>query len=351
VEKHIFDSSNRIPADEVEQLALHNWAPPTIDEAGHLVYAKPRDIGRRDMTGMDASTGTAGETAEDAQEMGRQQGLKLGREEGFAQGKVEGLEAGKKEGLKLGQEAAAAQAKQALDEKLGEMNKLLTSISHNLNEEDYKLEQAILNLIQAICEAVVKKELLADPGQLMKIIKEVIAALPPNRDNVKIRLNPKDKALVDSAINLGGENWHAVADEEITPGGCIVQTDQSIVDYTTEVRFKSAVEQIVDGHLHYPSLADEDFEEADEPLVAKASEEETPQEPDFETQAQALEAEGVGAADPPPVQPADSADSADSVDPADKEVDEAKEAASQSSAAEPAAKDTADPAVKEESSP
>ena len=81
-----------------------------------------------------------------------------------------------------------------------ELNSLLTTLSHSLNEEDYKLEQTLFTLVRQIAEAVIGHELKTDPGKIMKVIRDTLSALPPNRDHVRIRLNPADKALADKVI-------------------------------------------------------------------------------------------------------------------------------------------------------
>ncbi len=250
--KHPFENTHRLPAKDVSELDVQPWAPPMIDAAGHLVQVEPRANGRREGSQAQANQGNSREAYE--------QGFAKGKAEGFAVGKDEGLAAGKQEGTVL--------AQQELKPKLSELNKLLSSIAHSLNEEDYKLEQTLMSLVRVIAEAVIRRELQTDPRHIMKVIKETLSALPPNRDNIRILVNPADKALVDEAISHGGENWSAVADEEINRGGCRVETDQSVADFTIEARIESVLEQIYEQQAVSPKPGDPDFEAAPEPAVS-----------------------------------------------------------------------------------
>ncbi len=264
VEKHPFEHQKRIAASELSELECDVWSPPVINEAGHLIYAQPRPAPRRDSS-ADADDGAAQSPEEALQ--GYDDGFKQGKEEGLLAGKEVGIQQGKQEAIQLGQ--------QELQPKLAEINLLLTSLSHSVNEEDYKLEQTLMHLVKHIAEAVIRHEIRLDPGQLMKVIKETIAALPPNRDNVKIMVSPSDKKLVDEAINAGGENWRAVSDEELNPGDIKIETDQSVADYSVENRIQTVLDQLYEQQAICPKPGDPGYEAAPDPSVLAKAESKT----------------------------------------------------------------------------
>jgi flagellar assembly protein FliH len=271
VDSHLFDRSSRVPAELVDDLECQSWKPPVIDEGGHLVYAQAENSARRDPAAQ-ARPGAAGGLGEDATSTTEAQAAATGHEEGFAKGKVEGFAAGKKEGLAAATQEANQQMQRQLAPKLEEFNRLLTSLAHSLNEEDYKLEQAMLQMVQCIAEGVIRRELQLEPGQIMKVIKETIAALPPSRDNITIMLNPADKKIADQAISHGGENWRVVADEEVTVGGCKIETEQSLADFTVESRMQTVLDQIQELQAIRPRPGDPGYEEAPAPAITASSE-------------------------------------------------------------------------------
>ena len=142
-------------------------------------------------------------------------------------------------------------------------------MSHSLNEEDYKLEQTLLQLVQQIAKAVIQQELSLDPGILMRVIREALAAMPSNQDRICIRVNPADKTLLDEAIQQGGENWRAIVDESISQGGCFIETDQCEADCTLEERMQRILAQLQEQKSTCPQPGDPDYEAAPEPAVAK----------------------------------------------------------------------------------
>jgi len=304
--KNIFDNTTRVPAEEFNKVEYKVWAPPVVDEAGHLVQAEKsdHDRGRSHDTQENQEGATENVSAEEVEkirdnarqeglDIGKQEGISQGKQEGINQGKQEGIDQGKEEGRKLGLEQGLADAKTQVDEKLLRLNKLLTNLTHAINEQDYKIEQALLNLITEIARAVVKRDLEINPEQIMAVVKEAVAVLPPTRDNIRIFVNPNELDLVKEAAEQGGENWRIFADESLTVGGCRVETEQSVVDFTTDTRFKTMIDQILAKQLSLPQEID--LEEAPEPVVKPFTEEpENTEEESLEAQAHALQEPSAG---------------------------------------------------------
>ena len=291
--KHIFDRATRIPFKEAEELDLDTWLPPVIDETGHLVQAEPRDGVRReneeadvDAKALEINQQEMEKIREQARgeglEQGKEEGINLGKQEGVVAGKEQGFTEGKEEGFSEGHRQGLEGARVQIEEKLGQVNKLLTSLTHALNEQDYKLEQALLNLVVEIARVVVKRDLKIDSGHIMQVVKEALAALPPSRDNLRICINPSDMALVQEAVAQGGENWRVIADEAVEIGGCRVETDQSVVDFTTESRFRTMVDQILSKQLGLPpdgTVQEPEFDEAPTPVIKPVTGDEVEESP------------------------------------------------------------------------
>ena len=152
MDKHVFDKISRVPSQQAGGLECETWLPPTVNEGGHLVYAAVRPGQRRE--GTDTKEEVAG--APDAS-------VEQERQRGYDAGYAEGLAAGTQEGKRQGEAAARQTAQVQLNGKLQNLNQLLTTLSHSLNEEDYKLEQTLLQLVQEIAAAVIKQEMKLAP--------------------------------------------------------------------------------------------------------------------------------------------------------------------------------------------
>ncbi|MDO9160162.1 MAG: FliH/SctL family protein, partial [Burkholderiaceae bacterium] len=89
---------------------------------------------------------------------------------------------------------------------------------------------------------VVRRELNTAPQSLQPLVDEAIAALATDSQPVTVRLHPDDYAALEAGwIHLpesGAPRF--VADESITPGGCLVQYKGNEVDATIEQRWAKA---------------------------------------------------------------------------------------------------------------
>lgn len=252
MEQHPFDVCARVTAKAAGEMQVEAWSPPTISDGGHLVYAETKAAAKPPVEPNEA-------------DLTRKQAY----DDGFTSGKKAGFEAGKAEGVLAGKEAAVAAGQRDMKPKLMELNNLLTSLSHSLNEEDYKLEKTLMELVEQIACSVIRKELSLSPASLMKVIKETISALPPSRDSIKIHLHSADKSFADEAIEAGGENWRVIADEEITRGGCKIESEHSAADMTVESRIEAVLEQLYEQQAVCPKPGDSDYEAAPEPAVGE----------------------------------------------------------------------------------
>jgi flagellar assembly protein FliH len=281
MEKHLFEGVGRVRAESLATVRVKRWLPPEIDAQGKLIPVEPREepvrrpvAAREEISGdpaePDAVVIDSDAITEEARARGYAEGERMGYEEGLARGREEGLAKGHAEGLDQG----LADGKAQVTERLREINRLATSLTHALNEQDYQLEQALMNLVQEVARQVIQRELQIDNAVLMKLVRQALDTLPPSRDNVRIMVHPDDLPILEEAIAEGGENWRAIARKDISRGGCRVETDQSVVDFTTDYRFRRLMEQIMTRELSVPEgtaeVEEEALELAPKPVVKVA---------------------------------------------------------------------------------
>lgn len=272
ISKHIFDGASRVSLKDLDQQPIIRWLPPTIGKSDNLVQAEPREESVLRQTVAQVVPKTPGdktnagqsptpieiargfdEARDEGLTLGRQEGLQKGLEEGRRLGLVQGLEQGLTEGREQGRiegyNEGLKRAEGDIQQQLTTLDSITTHLTHALNEQDYQLEQALLTLSKEIARHVIQRELMIDSSHIMAIVKQAIGTLPASRDNVRILVNPGDVAIVERACQDTGESWRVVGSNQIARGGCRVETDQSVVDYTTGERFKQVLEQIVNRHL------------------------------------------------------------------------------------------------------
>ena len=104
-----------------------------------------------------------------------------------------------------------------------------------------------------IAKTIIKKELNADPQVLINTITDVLRTVSKNEPKISIRVRPQAVQFIkdtipnityqygiDSTINI-------VADPSIEEGGCVLQTNNGIVDASVDTQLeiiKKALETI-----------------------------------------------------------------------------------------------------------
>lgn len=145
-----------------------------------------------------------------------------------------GRDAGYAAGLKEVQTAAAP---------------LLAALRQPLDKLDEEVERELIELALAIARQIVRREIRQDPGQVVAVVREAIAALPVAMPRIVIRLHPGDVALVREAMALAedSEALRIVEDPSMTRGSCRVVTDTSQVDATIETRIAGIAARLLGG--------------------------------------------------------------------------------------------------------
>jgi flagellar assembly protein FliH len=197
------------------------WEPPAVSDAGGGVIGGRRS-GPRPMTASQLESVHGQAFAE-----------------GFAQGEEEGRKKGYQEGL------ARARAE------IGSQGELLASILHGLSRPleavDQEVEDLLASLAMGVARHLVRRELKADPGQVIAVVREAVSALPSNAREVRLHLHPEDALLVRATLGVidGEGTWEIVEDPVLTRGGCRVVTDISQVDATVEHRLASVIARVM----------------------------------------------------------------------------------------------------------
>lgn len=173
-------------------------------------------------------------TAAEIEEIQRQ-----ARAEGFEAGRRAGEERGRLEGLERGQEEAAG-----LVDRLKEV---LDRLAHPLEGLDERVEQSLVSLAMSVSRHLLRRELKMDPGQVIAVVREAMAALPVAANRVQIYLHPGDAALVKERLTIKDDEspWEILEDPGLSRGGCRVVSETSLIDATVENRVAAAVAHIM----------------------------------------------------------------------------------------------------------
>lgn len=169
----------------------------------------------------------------------------------------EGYEQGREAGQRYGHQEALEEGRKAVAERLAVLDGLLHGLQRPFERLDDEVEQQLVTLVISMVRQLVRREVKMDPGQIIGVVREALAALPVAARNVRVILHPEDAELVREVYKLGesDQQWNIVEDPTLQRGGCRVTTDNSQVDATLESRI---------GALVAPLLAAERNQDADE---------------------------------------------------------------------------------------
>lgn len=140
------------------------------------------------------------------------------------------------EGYRLGLEKAET-----------DLNKFRNELEHFMNARKDVFEYIapdILEISVDIAKTIIKKELEADPQVLVNTIVEVLRTVSKNEPKIIIKVRPQSVQFIkdtipnityqygiDSKINI-------VSDPSIDEGGCVLQTNNGIVDASIDTQLE-----------------------------------------------------------------------------------------------------------------
>lgn len=166
-------------------------------------------------------------------EQGYQDGLQRGTQDGYAQGLVDG----QKDGNTKAQQSAA---------QLGDIVQEANKVINNLEQE---IGQAVVKLAINIAEQVLRNELQTKPDHILAIINEAIEKQDDKNNILRIHLNPTDLELVQKHWQDDTElDFKLLANDEIQPGGCIIDTVLGSVDASLATRWQRIIGAL--GYQH-----------------------------------------------------------------------------------------------------
>ena len=168
-------------------------------------------------------------TAEQLEEIQQQ-----ARSEGFEQGRHEGLQAARSE----------------VDATLHRMEQIIHALAEPLEAVDEQVEGELLQLAIGIARQIIRRELQADPEQVVGVVRAALAALPSSARKVSIQLHPEDAAIVREQLLPSDEAeqpWKLSDDPTLSRGGCIVSSESSRIDASVEKRLNSVLAELMGG--------------------------------------------------------------------------------------------------------
>jgi len=159
-------------------------------------------------------------------------------ERGFGVGREAGSAAAHQEHKRLLSEVAARVAR---------LDAILEFQSRPLLELDEAVHTQLATLAGAVAQALIRRELKTQPGQIVAVIRDTVALLPISAREVRVHLHPEDATLVRESLaeTTMDRAWTIAEDPVLTRGGCRVTSDNSTIDARVEARLGAAIAAII----------------------------------------------------------------------------------------------------------
>jgi flagellar assembly protein FliH len=143
------------------------------------------------------------------------------------------------------------QAQQELKQTRDRLESLMNFFEHPLQALNDEVEQQLNLLAVTMAQQLVRRELKAEPGEIIGLIRECVQLLPASSRQIRIFLNPEDAVLIRRTLQLDSnedeQSWKLVEDPMITRGGCEIKSDKSVINATLEKRLQALAATVLGG--------------------------------------------------------------------------------------------------------
>jgi flagellar assembly protein FliH len=175
---------------------------------------------------------------------GFEQGQRDGYDAGIERGREDGLAAGHAEGLRQGREQARLEALASFEQ----MAKPVDAIFKGLKKlrSDFRAAQRkeVVELVAKVARQVIRAELALQPAQMLTLVDETLASMPPTREEIDVYLNPEELKRIVELDPKRAKRWNLMADARLAAGECRIRAGDEEVDAGCHQRLAAVMDQV-----------------------------------------------------------------------------------------------------------
>jgi flagellar assembly protein FliH len=188
--------------------------------------------------------GTSQEDWDSALAAGYRQGQQDGYDAGYEAARAEGFARGQAEGIESGLEQGQAQALAHLDQIGKPVDAALKALKKLKSDFKAAQRKEVVDLVGKIARQVIRAELALQPTQLLALVDEALAAMPPARDTIEVLMNPEELKRVTELDPKRAKKWNLLADPSLIPGEIRVKAGDHEVDAGCQGRLAACMDQV-----------------------------------------------------------------------------------------------------------
>lgn len=220
---------------------MKSWRPfrfPPLVQGAHVSALEPMDAAQ-----LQASVADGFRQGMDA---GYHQGLATGE----AAGQEQGHQAGYQDGLALGRE----QALEHLQNLAAPLDAAASALRHTCDDYQSFLREAVVDLVDRVARQVIRCELTLRPAQILALVEETLAALPPVKGEVEVVLNNEEYERIRALMPERASRWRLMADARLPPGECRIRTPEIEADAGCRQRLDACLDKVREQLAEVPPL-------------------------------------------------------------------------------------------------
>lgn len=194
----------------------------------------------------------ARQEAESIREAARSEAEQVGSE-AFETARKKGFEQGLRNAEDEIQRRATEIAEQLANENLATTLPAMKELGETLIREREQWlaawESQVMRMVVAVAEKVIRREITISPDVSHDIIRQTLQLVAGN-SRIRIRLHPQDKERLgdfssEMTASLSGiADAQLVADESVSAGGCLVETEHGTVDARIETQLQRIFDEL-----------------------------------------------------------------------------------------------------------
>lgn len=177
---------------------------------------------------------------------GYRQGERDGYETGLGNGRNDGYQAGHAEGMALGREQALREARELHEQAARPVDALLDSLKQLRSDYRAAQRKEVVDLVGKVARQVIRAELALQPVQLLALVEEALAAMPPTREQIEVCLNPEELKRITELDPVRAAKWNLLAEPALAAGECRVKAGDHEVDAGCQGRLAACMDQVSD---------------------------------------------------------------------------------------------------------
>lgn len=163
-----------------------------------------------------------------------------------AEAQTRGFAIGRAAGMAEGMAGAALLAEQ--------LQGVLNALANPLTAIDAELERVMVAVTLEAARRIAQQELALDPAKVAAVVRDAVLALGSGARRIAVFVNPDDYAALSQALvteteseSANGLGWRLVADPEVLPGGCRVESEQASVSSSLDARAAGLAHTLLSG--------------------------------------------------------------------------------------------------------